>query len=87
MTPKFKSRWLMPIVSQMFSQSASNCSLRKRTARGAAVVPEVSFNSEGRSLPVNRSPRHRPCSSPSGSRGRQNLHVSARSGDRRAKLH
>jgi len=51
MTPKFKSRGLMPIVSQMFSQSASNCSLRKRTARGAAVVPDVSFNSEGRSLP------------------------------------
>src|SRR5438128_5387998 len=38
----------MPIVSQMFSQSGSNCSLRKRIARGAVVVPDVSFSSEGR---------------------------------------
>ncbi len=46
-TPKFTSLGVIPIVSQMFSQSASNCSLRKRMARGAAVVPEVSLRREG----------------------------------------
>jgi len=31
----------------MFSQSAKSCSLRNRTARGVAVVPEVNFNKAG----------------------------------------
>src|SRR5689334_18255117 len=46
-TPKFRSRSDMAIVSQIFSQSAKSCSLRKRTARGTAVVPEVNFNKAG----------------------------------------
>src|SRR5947209_17623113 len=51
MTPKFRSVPEIPLVSQIWSQSASNCSLRKQIARGAAVVPEVSFRSDGGLLP------------------------------------
>ena len=37
----------MPIVAQIWSQSATSCSARKRTTRGRAVVPEVSFRKCG----------------------------------------
>src|SRR6266567_831357 len=73
MTPKFESRWLMPIVSQMFSQSASNCSLRKRTARRGGR-PRRELQQRGSIV----APIVRPnlCCSCRRLR-RQNLHVSA----------
>ena len=54
MTPKFRSVSVMPIVPQICSQSASNCALRKRMARGAAVVPEVSLSRTGGRFPQFR---------------------------------
>ena len=47
MTPKFMSFGRMPIVSQIFRQSASSCDSRNRTALGAPVVPEVIFRRSG----------------------------------------
>ena len=47
MTAKLRSCPVIPMVSQIWVQSARSCSLRKRIARGAAVVPEVSFKSDG----------------------------------------
>ena len=47
MTPKLRSESEIPIVAQIWLQSASSCSPRKRTARGAAVVPEVSLRRDG----------------------------------------
>src|SRR5213080_1456615 len=46
-TPKFRSTSEISIVSQICLQSASSCSLRKRTSRGVAVVPEVNLKSVG----------------------------------------
>ena len=46
-TPKLRSTSAMPIVSQIWSQSAKRFSLRKRIIRGAEVVPEVSLKSVG----------------------------------------
>ncbi len=51
MTAKFRSPSVIPIVSQICSASASSCALRKRIARGAAVVPEVSLSNTGTHSP------------------------------------
>ena len=47
MTPKFTSSGRMPIVSQIFRQSARSCDSRNLTALGAPVVPEVIFRRSG----------------------------------------
>ncbi len=47
MTPKLRSTSVIPIVSQIWSQSARSCSLLNRIVRGAAVVPEVNLRSNG----------------------------------------
>src|SRR5262249_5284475 len=49
-TPKLRSVSVIPIVSQICSQSANSCSLRNRTRRGVPVVPDVSLNSTGGAL-------------------------------------
>src|SRR5438132_12118367 len=48
MTPKLRSTSEIPIVSQIWSESARSCLLLKRIARGAAVVPDVNLRSDGR---------------------------------------
>src|SRR5262249_14507351 len=46
-TPKLRSASEIPIVAQIWLQSARSCSPRNRITCGVAVVPEVSFNSIG----------------------------------------
>jgi hypothetical protein len=47
MTPRLMSFGPIPIVLQMFRQSARSCDSRNRTALGAPVVPEVIFKRSG----------------------------------------
>jgi len=46
-TPRLMSFGLIPIVLQIFWQSARSCDSRNRTALGAPVVPEVIFKRSG----------------------------------------
>ena len=61
---KFRSPSVIPIVSQIWLQSASSCSLRKRIARGAAVVPEVSLSNRGGFVPQSIGGRPASASAP-----------------------